>query len=72
MELKPEENSPEDILEVTQEMLERMENKFSYSLDSEKLIQAYHKLWCESNVNGRSNKTPIGIEWLKKNQALYF
>ena len=53
-------------------MLERMENKFSYSLDSEKLIQAYHKLWGESNVNGRSNKTPIGIEWLKKNQALYF
>ena len=70
--LELEENSPEDILEVTQEMLERMENKFSYSLDSEKLIQAYHKLWGESNVNGRSNKTPIGIEWLKKNQALYF
>ena len=70
--LELEENSPEDILEATQEMLERLENKFSYSPDSKKLIQAYHKLWGESNVNGRPNKTPIAIEWLKKNQNLYF
>ena len=70
--LEPEENSPQDILEATKEMLERLENKFNYSPDSEKLMQAYRKLWGESNVFGRLNKTPIGIEWLKKNRDLYF
>ncbi len=72
LDLETEENSPQDILEATQEMLERLEDGFSYSPDSEKLIQAYHKLWSESTVNARSCKTPVGIAWLKKNQALYF
>ena len=70
--LETEENSPQEILEATQEMLERLENRFSYSPDSEKLIQAYHKLWSESTVSSRSSKTPIGIAWLKKHLALYF
>ena len=70
--LEIEENSPQDILEATQEMLERLENRFSYSPDSEKLIQAYHKLWSESTVSARLSKTPIGVSWLKQNRGLFF
>lgn len=70
--LEPEENSPQDILEATEEMLARLENKFKYSHESEKLIQSYHKLWAGSGSIGSSSKTPIGIAWLKKNQDLYF
>lgn len=70
--LETEETSSQDILETTKEMLARLENKFSYSHESTKLIQAFCKLWSESGVIGSSTKTPIGIAWLKKNQALYF
>ena len=70
--LEKEESSPQDILEATQEMLARLEGRFKYSSESEKLIRAYHKLWGESDVHTRSCKTPIGIAWLKKNQALFF
>jgi hypothetical protein len=69
--LEAEENSPQEILEATEEMLARLENKFKYSHESEKLIQAYHKLWAGSDTIG-SCKTPIGIAWLKKYQDLYF
>ena len=64
-------NSQQDILEATQEMLARLENRFAYSPESEKLIQAYHKLWGESGNLGSPNKTPIGIAWFEKNQNLY-
>jgi putative glycosyltransferase (TIGR04372 family) len=70
--LEIEENSSQEILEITKEMLARLENRFSYSPDSEKLIQAYHKLWGESDLMGSSSKTPIGIKWLKTNQDIYF
>jgi putative glycosyltransferase (TIGR04372 family) len=70
--LEAEENSPQKIVEVTQEMLARLENTFHYSTESKKLIQAYNKLWEESGVIGSSTKTPIGISWLEKNQDLYF
>jgi putative glycosyltransferase (TIGR04372 family) len=70
--LETEEISSQDTLETTKEMLARLENKFSYSHESTKLIQAFCKLWSESGATGSSTKTPIGIAWLKKNQALYF
>ena len=70
--LEVEENSAQDILEATQEMLARLEGSFRYSPDSERLIQAYHKLWARSGAIGSPSKTPIGIAWLKKNQDLYF
>ncbi|MBC8284311.1 MAG: TIGR04372 family glycosyltransferase [Nitrospinae bacterium] len=65
-------DSAQDILEATQEMLARLEKRFTYSPESEKLIQAYHKLWGESGVLGSPSKTPIGIAWLKKNKDIYF
>ena len=70
--LETEEISSQDILEATKEMLARLENKFSYSPESYKLIQAFLKLLGESGVGGSQTKTPIGIAWLKKNQNLYF
>jgi putative glycosyltransferase (TIGR04372 family) len=70
--LETEEISPQDILEATQEMLARSMEKFTYSPEEERLAQAYHKLWSETDNHWRPNKTPIGIAWLKKNQSLYF
>jgi putative glycosyltransferase (TIGR04372 family) len=70
--LETEENSPQDILEATEEMLDRLKNRFSHSPESERLIQAYHKVRNGSGVFASPNKNPIGIAWLKKNQDLYF
>ncbi|MBL78790.1 MAG: hypothetical protein CMH70_01905 [Nitrosomonadaceae bacterium] len=66
------ENSSQDTLEATKEMLARSEGRFRYSPEDERLIQAYHKLWDESGSLWAPNKTPIGIAWLKKNRDLYF
>jgi hypothetical protein len=70
--LEAEEISSQDTLEATKEILARLENKFSYSPESYKLIQAFLKLLSKSGVSGSQTKTPIAIDWLKKNQALYF
>jgi putative glycosyltransferase (TIGR04372 family) len=70
--LEPEEISSQDILEATQEMLARVEGRFRYSPESERLIQAYHKLWAESNHRYSPCISPITIAWLKKNKDLYF
>jgi putative glycosyltransferase (TIGR04372 family) len=70
--LESEEISPQDILEAAKELLARVEGRFKYSPESERLIQAYHKLWSESGLPTSHVKIPIGIAWLKKNQALYF
>tara|TARA_Y100001934_G_scaffold161471_1_gene192602 strand:- start:1726 stop:2982 length:1257 start_codon:yes stop_codon:yes gene_type:complete len=70
--LEKENSSPEEILETAQEMLMRLEGRFKSSPEDERLIQAFNKLWAESGALGSSIKTPIGIAWLKKNQALYF
>jgi putative glycosyltransferase (TIGR04372 family) len=70
--LEKEDITPEDLLELTKEMLARLEGRFKYSPESERLIRAYNKLWAASGAFGSSIKTPIGIAWLKKNQDLYF
>jgi putative glycosyltransferase (TIGR04372 family) len=66
--LETEEASPQEILEATQEMLARLENRFKESIESKKLNQAYQKLWEES---GFCESNPIGLDWLKKNRDLY-
>jgi putative glycosyltransferase (TIGR04372 family) len=70
--LEAEEASPQEILDATKEMLARVEGTYKPSPESEKLMQAYHKLWEESGLLGSPSKTPIGSAWLKKYQALYF
>jgi putative glycosyltransferase (TIGR04372 family) len=71
--LKEEPPNELDILEATQEMLARLEGKFSYSPESERLIEAYSKLRSKVNISqARQCKSTIGIAWLKRNQNLYF
>jgi putative glycosyltransferase (TIGR04372 family) len=70
--LETEENSPEEIREATAEMLDRLENKFSHSQESERLMQAYQNTRNGSGFFASPNKTPIGIAWLKKNKNLFF
>ena len=70
--LEFEDNSPEDILQVTQEMLSRLEGVFAYSAEEKKLIKDFQNLWSHSDVICKDVPTPIGIEWLKKNKDLYF
>jgi putative glycosyltransferase (TIGR04372 family) len=70
--LELEDNSPEDILKATEEMLARLEGSFKYSISEEKLMQAFQELWSNSDIICRDVPTPIGIEWLKQNKDLYF
>jgi putative glycosyltransferase (TIGR04372 family) len=70
--LEAEENCPQEILEATKEMLDRLENRFIHFPESESLMQAYHKVRNGSGTYASPNKTPIGNAWLKKNQDLFF
>ena len=70
--LELEDNSPEDILKATEEMLARLEGSFKYSISEEKLMQAFQELWSNSDIICSDVPTPIGIEWLKQNKDLYF
>ena len=70
--LELEDNSPDDILKATEEMLARLEGSFKYSISEEKLMQAFQELWSNSDIICRDVPTPIGIEWLKQNKDLYF
>ncbi len=70
--LEAEEVNSQDTLEATQEMLARVEGRFRYSPESERLIQAYQKLRDEAGGSRVQCKGPIGIAWLKKNRTLYF
>ena len=70
--LETEPINPQEILEATKEMLDRVEGKFRYSPESKKLIEAYYKLFDEVEFRGSSIKTPIGIAWLTKNRDIYF
>ena len=69
--LEVEDNSSQDILEATQEMMTRVEGTFQYSPEEEKMMQDFQKQWSESDVLCRDVPTPIGIEWLKKHRDLY-
>ena len=67
--LETEETSPQEILEATQEMIARLENRFEESNESERLNQIYKKLWEGSDFC--KGEAPVGVGWLKKNRALY-
>ena len=68
MGLELEDNSPQDILEVTQEMMARTEGVFQYSPEEEKLMESFKELMSQSDIHCRNVENPIGIEWLKKNK----
>ena len=66
-----EDNSPEDIVEVTQEMIDRLEGRFEYHDEDRLLMHEYYDLLSKSRILCRKVKTPIGRDWLKKNRGLY-
>jgi putative glycosyltransferase (TIGR04372 family) len=69
--LEAEEASAKEILAVTKEMLARLEHRFEESTESKRLNQIYQNLWKEKDSYFRKTESPIGIDWLKENQALY-
>jgi hypothetical protein len=69
--LELEDNSPQDILEATREMVARVEETFQYSPEEEKLMRAFQELWSQSDALCKDVPTPIGVEWLKKNKDLF-
>jgi putative glycosyltransferase (TIGR04372 family) len=71
LDLELEDNSPQDILEATREMVARVEKTFKYSHEEEKLMRAFQKLWSQSDALCKDVPTPIGVEWLKKNKDLF-
>jgi putative glycosyltransferase (TIGR04372 family) len=70
--LELEDNSPQDILLVTREMMDRLDGTFNYSLKEERLVEAFNESWAPPDASDQRRPTPIGIEWLKKNKDLYF
>ena len=69
--LEYEDNSPEDIVEVTREMIDRLEGRFKYHDEDRLPVQEYYDLLNQSRILCREVKTPIGRDWLKKNRDLY-
>jgi putative glycosyltransferase (TIGR04372 family) len=69
--IEAEEASAQEILAVTKEMLARLENRFEESAESKRLNQIYQNLWKEADSYFCKTESPIGIDWLKENQALY-
>ena len=65
-----EENTPEEILDVTKEMIRRLDGSFSLSEEDTRLLEKYFELYPEDHWT-KEIKNPIGIEFLKKNQLLF-
>lgn len=64
-------NSEDEILDVTEEMLERLEGTFEYS-DSDKLLQEqYRKIFPEDHWAVQAKKIPIGRDFLRNNSEFY-
>lgn len=66
-----EDNSPEEILDVTVEMIERLEGRYHPTEEDTQLLNKYYSLY-PKNHWAEKNKTPIGIKFLKENQKLFF
>jgi putative glycosyltransferase (TIGR04372 family) len=64
-----EENSAQEILEVTKEMFQRIEGTFSESADSRILQEQYRDLFPPGHWSF-GNKTPMGRDFLKNNREL--
>ena len=64
------ENTDEEILEVAKEMIDRLNGDFSLTKEESELLQYYFDLYSEDHW-AREIKTPIGLDFLKKNQELF-
>jgi len=61
-----EDNTPEEILEATKEMMSRLNGTFELPEEDEKLLQRYFALFKPNNL-AYNVKTPICVQFLKKN-----
>ena len=63
-------NSPSEILDVTKEMIKRLNGEFNKT-NEDRLLQKYYQLFPSDHWSFQV-KTPIGLEFLKKHQHLFF
>lgn len=66
-----EDNTAEEILDLTVEMVERLEGRFSLTAEEENLFNCYYQLF-PKNHWAQKNKTPIGRVFLRQHQHLFF
>ncbi len=66
-----EDNTPDEILEATKEMLSRLSGTFELSKEDEKLLQEYFNIFKPNNL-AYNVKTPIGMQFLKNNPKIVF
>jgi len=69
--LEYEDNTPEDILDLTIEMMQRLDNSFEQNETDRELLDKYYNLFPPGHLNHKV-KTPIGRDFLRKNQKLFF
>ncbi|MBF0238667.1 MAG: TIGR04372 family glycosyltransferase [SAR324 cluster bacterium] len=64
------ENKPEDILAITQEMMDRLEGIWKPSMEDQELLLHYFNLFPQDHWS-KMVKTPIGLEFLKKYREFF-
>ncbi|WP_238700400.1 TIGR04372 family glycosyltransferase [Helicobacter jaachi] len=60
-------NTPEEILDLTKEMFERLDGSFTQT-DEDKKLQALYAEINDTYLPARANKNPIGRDFLRKNK----
>lgn len=65
------ENTEDEILDVVREMVRRAEGTFVLSAEESELLERYFRLY-SSDHWAEYIKTPIGVDFLKKNKGLFF
>lgn len=66
-----EENSAQEILDATIEMIARLENRYTPTQEDQYLLEQYYKFF-PAKFPASKNKNPIGHKFLKQNAHLYF
>jgi len=63
-------NTPDEILRVTQEMLNKLEGRFSYTEEDASLLKRYYsEFWV--HTFSKDVKNPIGIDYLREYKNLF-
>ena len=65
-------NTPQDILAATKEMLERVRNQWRPNDHEQTLLKRYYEEFWVNNPIAAHVKTPVGLTWLQENTQLYF
>jgi len=66
-----ENNTPQEILEATKEMMARVDGTFQMSAEEHELMQKYFDLFQPENLS-YNIKTPVGLDFLKKNPEVFW